>query len=290
MQLLKPFPQFAGTSTANAFGGSLNYSRPPVGDSIYHAITFKFDRRFAAGLSVNGHYTVSKLIDIGGVGNGAAFTDASALRDIYNIRLERSISAWDVPQRLVINYVYELPIGRGKPLLTRNAVANWALGGWSITSVHTFESGRPIAVGGPDLSRVAGASPSRANVVAGQNPSIPIDQARQNARNWDPRCNCTPAWFNTNAFVAASEFTIPNGPRFVPNLRQDSVKNWDATVMKRFAVRESWNVALSAQIFNVLNQVYFAAPNGTVTSNTFGSVAAVNSAPRRIELGAKISF
>jgi hypothetical protein len=289
MQLLKPFSQFAGSSTANAFGGSLSYLSPPVGDSIYHAVTFKFDRRLAAGLSVNAHYTISKLIDIGGVGNGAAFTDPSALRDIYNIRLERSLSAWDVPQRLVVNYALELPFGRGRPFL-KKGIGDWVLGGWSITSVNTFESGRPIAVGGPDLSRVAGASPSRANVVAGQDPGIPIDGARANARNWDSRCNCTPPWFNTAAFAAAPEFAIPNGPRFLPNVRQDSVKNWDASLMKRFPITESWNVALTAQFFNLLNQVYFGAPNGTVTSNTFGSVTAVNSAPRRTEIGAKITF
>jgi hypothetical protein len=289
MQLLKPYPQYANPSTANAFGGSLGYYRPPVGDSVYHAATFKLDRRFSQGLSLSAHYTISKLIDIGGVGNGAAYTDSSALRDIYNIRLERSVSAWDIPQRLVINYAYELPFGKGKPFLNGNAFLDKVLGGWTVFSVHTFESGRPIAVGGPDLSRLAGAGPARANVVPGQVAKIPVDQARENARSWDPTCNCTKPWFNTAAFTTAPEYTIPNGPRYLPDVRTDTVKNWDMSVTKKFAVRENVNVVLSGNFFNFLNQVYFGAPNGTVNSTTFGSTG-VASAPRRIELGAKISF
>ncbi|MEK7408076.1 MAG: TonB-dependent receptor [Acidobacteriota bacterium] len=283
MQLLKPFPQFAAPTTANAFGGSLLYYRPPLGDSVYHAVIFKLERRFLRGVSLSAHYTVSKLIDIGGVGNGAAFTDPSALRDIHNIRLERSVSAWDVPQRLVVNYAWELPFGRGKRLLDR------LLGGWTVFSVHTVESGRPIAIGGPDLSRLAGAGPSRASVVAGQQPKIPLERARANARDWSPICNCTTPWFNTAAFAATPEFVIPNGPRFLPDVRQDTVKNWDMSVTKKLSLREGWSLVLSGNFFNFLNQVYFGAPNGSVTSNTFGSTG-VASAPRRVEIGAKIRF
>ena len=289
MQLLKPYPQFASPTTANAFGSSLLYNRPPVGDSIYHAVTFKLERRFSQGLSLNAHYTISKLIDIGGVGNGAAFTDASALRDIYNIRLERSVSAWDIPQRLVINYALELPFGKGKQFLSNNAVLDKLFGGWTIFSVHTFESGRPIAVGGPDLSRLAGASPSRATVVAGQDPKISLAQARANARDWSPVCNCTKPWFNTAAFSITPEFVIPNGPRFLPNVRQDTVKNWDLSITKKVQLQERVQLVISGHFFNFLNQVYFGAPNGSVNSNTFGSVG-VASAPRRIELGAKLNF
>src|SRR5262249_39164253 len=85
-QLLKPFPTFAFPSTANAFTGSLTYDRPPVGDSIYHALTVQFERRFARGLAASAHYTFSKLIDVGGAGNGAAIYDPPAsLRDVYNV-------------------------------------------------------------------------------------------------------------------------------------------------------------------------------------------------------------
>jgi len=199
---------------------------------------------------------------VGGVGNGNSFNDNSALRDIYNIRLERSISAWDVPQRFVLNFAYELPLGK-----------NRLLSGWTVFGVATIESGRAIAVGGGQQSRLAGAEPARAN-----------------ARDFDPRCACTKPWFNTAAFAVAPEFTIPNGPRFLPNVRSDYTRNWDASLTKRVKIRESISAVIQVDAFNVFNAVYFGAPNGNPTSNTFGSTTGINSAPRRLQLGAKIQF
>lgn len=295
LHLLKPYPQYgtAGTGLAAAFAGALLYNRPPVGDSIYHAVTFKYEHRFHAGLSVNAHYTISKLIDIGGVGNGNAFNDPSALRDIYNIRLERAVSTWDVPRRLVMSYSYELPFGKGKRFVNRAGAAAQILGGWSVFGFHTYESGRPVVVGGPDLSRLAGAGPSRA-FVTGADPRFDYQQAMANARDFDPRCSCSKPWFNTAAFVTNAaqipEYVIPNGPRTMPNLRQDWTRNIDAVITKRFRITEKVGVLVDLRGFNVLNSVWFAGPNGTVNSNTFGSVTAVNSAPRRLELGAKVNF
>jgi hypothetical protein len=289
-QLLKPFPQFASNTNANYYGTSLAYSRPPIGDSVYHAVTFKFEKRYSRGLSISAAYTISKLIDIGGVGNGAAFTDASGIRDIYNVRLERSVSAWDVPQRTVINYRYELPFGRGKQFLNRGGILDRIVGGWELLSVHTFESGRPIAVGGPDLSRLASTGPSRASVVAGVDSRIPLGTAEDNARAYDPNCNCTGLWFNPKAFTTTPEFVVPNGPRFLPNDRTDHVMGWDATVNKRFRIHEGTEFVIVGHAYNLLNSVYFGAPNGTVTSASFGQNPGIVTSPRRLEVGAKISF
>ncbi len=292
MQLLKPFPQFANPSTANAYGGSLFWFRPPVGDSIYHAMTLRYERRFDRGLSVNAHWTWSKLIDTGGGSNGAAFTDPSALRDIYNTRLERSLSTFDVAHRLIVTYAYDLPFGRGKAL-AKNAkgLIDGLIGGWTVFGFHTIESGRPVVVGGPDLSRLAGASPSRASVVAGVDPKIPYDVARANARDFNPVCNCTKPWFNPAAFTATPEFVIPNGPRTLPSVRQDYTRNWDLSVDKKIRVTEKLSATLQGRFFNVLNQVYFAGPSVTaVNAANFGSTTGVNSAPRRIEAGARLVF
>lgn len=293
IQLLKPYPQFASPTSglAGAYGGTLLYNRPPVGDSVYHAMTIRFERRLSQGLSVSTHYTFSKLIDIGGVGNGNAFNDPSALRDIYNPRLERAVSTWDVPQRLIISYSYELPFGKGKKFLnSSNRLVDLLAGGWSVFAFHAYESGRPVVIGGPDLSRLAGASPSRASVVAGEDPRIDYAQAVQNARNWSPTCNCTPPWFNTKAFSTTPEFVIPNGPRNMPNLRQDWTRNVDMNIEKRVRLTEKVGMMLQFRGFNVFNNVWFAGPNGTVNSATFGSVTAVNSPARRLEVGAKINF
>jgi outer membrane receptor protein involved in Fe transport len=292
MQLLKPFPQFASPTTANAFGGSLNYVRPPVGDSVYHAATLRFERRFTKGFSLTAHYTVSKLIDTGGAGNGAAFLDPSALRDIYNTRLERSVGSFDVPQRLVLSYSFHVPVGKGRRFLAKGPrVVQLVAGGWSVYTFQVFEKGLPVAVGGPDISRLAGASPSRATVVGGVDPRYAMSQSIANSRDYSFACGCTKPWFNPAAFRTTPEFSIPNGPRFLPNVRAQGLRNMDTTVSKSFPINERFRFSVQGHFFNLLNQVTLTGPSvTTVNSANFGSAGGARDNARRIEVGGKLYF
>ncbi len=291
MQLLKPFPQFATFTTANAFGNALIAWRPHVGDSVYHAVTFRVERRFTKGLSFAAHYTISKLLDTGGAGNGAAFLDPSALRDNFNTRLERSVGSFDVPQRLVIYYSYDIPVGKGRKFFKQTGWANQLIGGWNLFAFHTYQRGLPVNVGGPDLSRLAGASPSRASVVAGVDPKYPMSQSIANARDYDPRCGCTKPWFNPAAFTRTPEFVIPNGPRFLPNVRQGLLRNVDVTLSKAIFPREGLRFQLQGRAYNIFNQTTFTGPSVLdVTSANFGSAGGTRDSSRRLEAGLKITF
>jgi hypothetical protein len=269
----------------------LNYLRPLVGDSVYHSVTMRFERRFTKGLAFTAHYTVSKLLDTGGAGNGAAFRDPSALRDIYNTRLERSVGSFDIPQRFVTFWSADLPFGKGKRWLNHAGWLNRVVGGWNIFSFHTVEAGLPVNIGGPDLSRIAGASPSRASVVPGVDPRYPLEQSIANARQWDNRCGCTPPWFNPAAFRATPEFQIPDGPRFLPNVRGAWYRNMDTTLVKSLQINERFRFRLEGHFFNLLNQVTMTGPSViTVTSANFGSAGGARDNARRIELGGKLTF
>ena len=291
MQLLKPYPQFASPTTANAYGGSLIYFRPPVGDSIYHAVTLRYDRKFARGFSVMAHYTISKVIETGGGGNGIAFLDPAGIRDTYNLRLERSVGSFDVPQRAVITFSTQLPFGRGKKFFGKSRLANRFIGNWQFFANTTLQAGLPINVGGPDLSRIAGANPSRASVVPGIQAAYPLAQSIANSRNWSNACGCTKPWFNPAAFSTTPEFTIPNGPRFLPNIREGWLRGSDVNLQKSVFVTERIRMSLQLRAFNVLNQVSFGGPSViTVGQANFGSAGGVIDNARRVEVGAKIYY
>ncbi|MDQ2944947.1 MAG: hypothetical protein M3Y27_03240, partial [Acidobacteriota bacterium] len=224
---------------------------------------------------------------------GAAFTDPSGVRDIYNVRLERSVSSFDVPQRLIVTYAVDLPFGSGKPYLHEGKWLNKLVGGWTLLGFHTLQSGLPVAVGGPDLSRIAGASPSRVSVVPGVQAALPYDVSIANARDYDPVCQCTKPWFNPAAFTTTPEFSIPNGPRFLPNIRAGFLRNWDLSATKKIAITEHIKFALEAQFYNVLNQVTFGGPSvTTVNSANFGSAGGISGAqgPRSVEVGGRLTF
>jgi hypothetical protein len=109
------------------------------GNSMYHALTAKIEKRFSSGFTLLTSYTFSK--DIGDTCGNSAAGDTSncGYQDIRNFRVERSVDNIDVPQRVVVSGVYELPhLGSG--------IADGVLGGWSIGSIVTAASGRPYNV------------------------------------------------------------------------------------------------------------------------------------------------
>jgi hypothetical protein len=140
-QLLLPYPQFDDVGMAE----------PDDRDSIYHSMQVKVQKRFAAGAQVLATYTLSKLIDNTNSeinwleGSAPGWGDANA----HNLRNERSLDGFDVPQRFVLAAVLDLPVGRGKKFLhSLNPVANKLVGGWGINTIVIFQSGFPINIGG----------------------------------------------------------------------------------------------------------------------------------------------
>src|SRR6185295_17007570 len=124
-QLLRPFPHFTG----------VNFPQNSAGSSSYHSFQLRVERRFSKGLSLLAAYTNAKLIsDTDGLKSGSWIPGEVSVgaQNPNNRRLERSVAPQDVSQRFVINYIYELPFGKGKPFLT-NGLASAVMGGWTVT-------------------------------------------------------------------------------------------------------------------------------------------------------------
>jgi len=67
------------------------------------------------------------------------------VQDPYNLRAERSVSTFDIPQVLQFSYLYALPVGRGKRFGgNMNPVLNAVIGGWQLNGIWRFQGGRPI--------------------------------------------------------------------------------------------------------------------------------------------------
>ncbi len=98
------------------------------------------------------------------------------------------MDAADIPQSVVISYIYELPVGKGKKVGANfNAVTNAVLGGWQITGVSTFKSGFPIGVVGGVNNTSSFGGNQRPDLVGDPTVSHPSLQE----------------WFNTAAFQQA---------------------------------------------------------------------------------------
>ena len=91
-------------------------AEPDNRDSIYHSMQLKFQKRFSAGAQMLATYTVSKLID--NTNSEINWFEASSPnwgdRNAYNIRIDRSLDGFDVPQRLVIAAGYGPAVWQGQ--------------------------------------------------------------------------------------------------------------------------------------------------------------------------------
>lgn len=273
-QLLRPFPQYSGVSSAGS----------GVGNSEYNSLQVKAQKRFSHGASLNVAYTWSKLIsdtesvttwlESGTVGN--------TVQDSNNLRLERSLGDFDVPQRLVVSYVLDVPVGRGRKLLSNaNKFVNGAVGGWGIEGVSTFQSGFPLAfVASENLNSTIGASGQRPNYVPGCNQSVSGSAAS--------RAN---EWFNTACFTQPAAYTYGTLARTDPSLRAAGIANYDFSAFKNFGLGESKaHIQFRAEFFNIFNRAQFGPPNTTVGNTSFGVVNAQINEPRLVQFALRLAF
>jgi len=145
IDLLRPYPQFPGS-----FSGFPEF----IATSNYESLQVRFEKRLSHGLSFTGNYTFSKFIDDSDAGGNAWIGNigfAGTPQDLTNLKAEKSVSANDTPQRLAFAAIYELPVGRGRPLgKNMNRVVNGVIGGWQLNSVVTFQTGQPLVFSDSD--------------------------------------------------------------------------------------------------------------------------------------------
>jgi Carboxypeptidase regulatory-like domain len=259
-QLLLPYPEFCGISIAQPLG---SFSR-------YNALEVTFTHRWSSGLNLLASYTYSRFTD-NTVGT-TSWLGQSPIRDNYNLAAEKSVDAADTPHSLVVTYIYELPIGKGKKVGTNfSPVANAIVGGWQVSGVTTYKSGFPIAIT---------TGTNNTNSFGGnQRPNLVGDPTLSNPTIHE--------WFNTAAFAQPAPFTFGNAPRYMTNVRAPGLGNWDIGLQKWFYYREILKLQFRAEMFNAFNHANFYGPDGNLTDPSFG-VISQTLPPRDIQFGLKL--
>jgi hypothetical protein len=275
-----PYPQFGGGLTVI---DSNDWS-------TYHALQIGFDRRFQSGSGYQVNYTWSKSLDtrsfdptFTAAGTGASGTAANTPFDIFNRRLNYALSDFDRTHVLQSNFVYELPVGRGKRLLgNAGPVTNRILGGFQIAGLFRATSGRPFGVfsGFNSFSNVVGAF-ANCNGCSRSDGAV-FDDAGSGFK-----------WYFDDAQRA--KFSNPvagelgnTGRNF---FRGDRFLQLDVSISKRTAITDRINFEIRADMTNFTNTPSFGFPTATLSSTIFGRIRnSVASTARQTMLGAKINF
>ena len=268
-RLLRPY---AAYTSVGGYRASRN-----IANSIYHAVTFKYEKRFSKGLSVIAHYTISKMISDSDVsGSDVDFIAGnSSIQDYFNLRNERSLSAFDVPQRLIVSFDYQLPLGRGRTFgKGMNRVLDAFVGGWEVSGIISAQSRTPLGVTQSASTLWIGSQ--RPNLVG--DPSMP-GSVRDKLNNY----------FNVNAFKSIGPDLIGNAPRFLSTYRGPSLVNEDATLMKNFYFTERKYVQLRLEAYGVTNSPQWGNPDTGFGNTTFGQITSASGA-RSVQVAGKFYF
>jgi hypothetical protein len=287
--LLLPYPQWDDVSMAE----------PDNRDSIYHSMQLKVQKRFAAGAQVLVSYAIAKLID--NTNSEINWLEASPVgwgdANAYNLRGERSLDAFDVPQRLVIGSILDLPVGKGKALAgNAGPVADKLIGGWGINTIITFQSGFPVIMGGCPGALSNSGIPN----VGCARPTRDLHASHLTGGSKDQKLA---HWFNPLAFTNGdpADFGYGHDSRTEPNIRNDGQKNFDFAAFKntKFGPDGRIGFEFRAEFFNLFNRVQFNPPNssccgGTTQedqlNSTFGQVTGQYNLPRIIQFAGRITF
>ena len=105
----------------------------PRNSSLYNGLSAKLEKRFSSGLQFLAAYTFSKNLDYGGSAASGGGSSGNP-QTVTNFTAGRGPSGFDVKHRVVANYVYELPFGKGKRWATGGPM-RWIAGGWTLSGI-----------------------------------------------------------------------------------------------------------------------------------------------------------
>ena len=284
-QANRPYAQYQNVNENSAW----------IGDTYYNSLQATLTKRFKGGGTILGNYSWSKLLGTADSTNPFAETHAGGvIQDYSNTRGERSYTSFDVPQRLVISYILDLPIGHGKRFLgNADGVVDTLVGGWNASGINTFQSGFPLAL--TTLNNIVGEAfgggTIRPNVAAGCDKKVNIGYvaaAQQQKSVINPACFSMPGPAAGAVPVAKNFFG--NEARTDGQIRTQGVDNWDFSVGKTTPLHESVNLVFRAEAFNVTNRVQFGDPGLSFGSGTFGLLTTQANPPRSFQFSLRVNY
>jgi len=280
-QMLEPYPEFCGGAVAQ---------QEPVGISRYDSMQMTYNHRTTYGLIFFASYTYSKFLTNAGdaLGWSSINSGGASIRNYYDLKADRTVDATDVPQSLVLNYVYELPIGRGKKFGGgMNAAADAVAGGWQFSGITHWQKGFPLSIGNGGMNNAS---------VWGGN-----QHATFTGASFAPTAPCTMKYCIFNPLAFAKSPALPSGaatsaqiaatfgnvPRYMSNLRAPGYVDEDLGIQKWFNIPQKFRLQFTAQLFNAFNHANFTSPDSGIGDAIFGESGNTMGA-RQIQLSLRL--
>ncbi len=288
-ELLRPFPQF----------NDILMRQSTYGESQYHAAVFKLEKRISNGWGGRINYTYSRLKD-NQFGESNFFSSASTemqtvdiTKENYGVDAEYAVGLLDVPHKISIAPIIELPFGEGKRW-AQSGIGAMILGDWTLSAIVGIESGFPIQVRNQTntsqlFSRVQYANPGTGNAET--------DGTRYERIAPPTGAGCLATeecgkgiWLNAAAFTAAPSATLGTLPRTLEDIRTPHRNNIDFVAAKQVRMGGTRRGEIRLEVLNLTNTVKVTGPVTTVGSATFGQIRTQSGFMRLTQLTFRFSF
>jgi Carboxypeptidase regulatory-like domain len=247
------------------------FAQDTIANSNYNSLQASLEKRFTHGLQFELAYTYSKSID-----NASSFENI--LKPICD-RCNRSLSLFDARHRLVISYLWELPVPK------YDGVKGKILNGWAISGITSFQSGFPIRIQSSDDAELENSFdfelPGKPDLVA---PFKTFDPRKNNNYYFDPNSFELPVQSDTSTPLQL----LGNAPRTI--CCGPGIDNFDFSVQKILPVGENKHFEFRAEFFNTFNHTQFLNPDGNISDGAdFGRIKRARD-PRNIQFALKFAF
>lgn len=269
LQAQRPYQPWSQIN-ATLSGGSVNFNQ----------MQLEVNKRFSSGFLVQGNYSFTRSLDdlplVGGPQNPNDYRAEYGNTD-------------SIPRQVFsLNYLYEIPVGRGRRVNISNSFLNGVVGGWSLSGITMYRTGSPFSVTFNVPSNIVGWQGGRvdavsgASVYAGQSSSHDVVSGVQ--------------WFNTAAFQAPQPWQWGNSSR--NSVYGPGFWNWDLGLQKLFSITEHHSLQLRGDFLNAFNHFNLGNPvavmgdtrDGGLATPTTGKILTGTGNPRVIQLGLKYMF
>ncbi len=223
-----------------------------IAQSVYHAMTVKVDKRFSRGLQALWVFTWSRAIDQGSEQSLHSGSYNWYPQDSRNLAAERGVSSFDQTRRMVMNWIYEIPMGQGKGFLNKGGLLNYIAGGWQANGILTLSDGSPFNVSclGCGDRMQTGVYPG-SPYGAGLRPDVTGNPLPS---SWNQTYY---SWFDASVFATPVLGTAGGSSPRNP-LRTPGQRAFDFSLVKNNRIKERVNLQFRAEFFNAFSSHFYS--------------------------------
>ncbi len=264
------------------FGGITNQLSDS--NSSYSSLQLSLQKRTSYGLTMTNAYTYAHCID-----NGSGLRTNS---NPFSASYDRGNCDTDIRHSYVGSVSYELPWFRDQ-----KGFVGHVLGGFSISTVVTLQTGLPFDITDGGDRSLTGAGDDRPDYIGG------------NVQLVDPRANAfgiLNSYFNGTGGGTATGAGNPNFARVGSGaalslgagrygdlgrnvFHGPGTLNTDLRLAKNIRITEHQSLSLRGEAFNFFNHTQFFNPDGNINDTTFGQVLTAHD-PRLLQISAQFRF